>query len=134
MKFVTRSQSEALALKDRIVQMRDGRIEQFGAAEEIGSWSATGVEADSVGFATILPLLDGGALVWRAGAVRLGEGPFTDWIPGASLAGEQRGFLIDSELGTVKADAPASAPPWEPGSTVSFDLPRSLAVRLERTG
>ena len=41
--------------------------------------------------------------------------------------------MIDSELGIVKADTPASAPQRSPGEEVAFDLPRSAAVRLQRS-
>ncbi len=75
MVFVTDAQSEALALADRTVVMRDGRIEQVGTPEEIHSRPATGFVADFVGFQTILPQPDGGALAGRPGAVSLGEGP-----------------------------------------------------------
>ena len=130
--FVTHDQSEALALADRIVVMRDGRVEQAGSPEEIWSRPATGFVADFVGFETILPDEGGGALAWRPGAVRLGEGPHVGRIRGASFAGERREYVIDSHLGAVKAEVPASDPHRSPGDEVSFDLPRSAAVRLDR--
>ena len=132
MVFVTHDQSEALALADRIVVMRVGRIEQVGTPEEIYSRPATGFVADFVGFETILPEPGGGALAWRPGAVRLGDGPYKGRIRGASFAGERREYVIDSELGIVKADTPASAPQRSPGEEVAFDLPRNAAIRLQR--
>ena len=133
MRFVTHNQSEALAPADRIVVMRDGRIEHAGTAEEIHSRPAAGLVPDFAGFESILPRPEGGTPAWCPGAVALGEGPFTGRILGASSAGERREYVIDSELGTVKADAPASEHPWKPGSGESFDIPRILAFRLERT-
>ena len=134
MVFVTHDQSEAMALADRIVVMRDGRMEQMGSPEEIYSRPATGFVADFVGFETILPAPEGGALAWRPGAVILGAGPHRGRIRGASFAGERREYVLDSPLGTIKADTPVSDRRWEPGEEVAFDLPRSAAVRLDRAG
>ncbi len=134
MVFVTHDQSEALALADRIVVMRDGRIEQVGTPEEIYSRPETRFVADFVGFETILPEPDGTALAWRPGGVRLGTGPHSGRIRGASFAGERREYVIDSEFGAIKADVPAADPPRTPGETVAFDLPRDAAVRLGSAG
>lgn len=124
-------QSEALALADRIVVMREGRVEQVGTPEEIYSRPATGFVADFVGFDPILPEPGGGALALRPGAVRLGEGPHKGRIRGASFAGERREYVIDSEFDAIKADAPVSAPVRVPGEEVEIGLPRDAAVRLE---
>jgi putative spermidine/putrescine transport system ATP-binding protein len=132
MVFVTHDQSEALALSDRIVVMREGRIEQTGTPEEIYTRPVSGFVADFVGFETILPAPDGGALAWRPGAVRLGEGPRRGVVRGVSFAGERREYVIDSAEGVVKADAPAAEAAIPPGTEIAFDLPRETAVRLER--
>ncbi|MEM1314227.1 MAG: ABC transporter ATP-binding protein [Pseudomonadota bacterium] len=132
MVFVTHDQSEALALADRIVVMREGRIEQLGTPEDIYARPVSGFVADFVGFETIVPAPEGGALAWRPGAVRLGEGPRRGVIRGAAFAGERREYVIDTAEGVVKADAPASAPALTPGMEIAFDLPRETAVHLER--
>ncbi|MEL6680914.1 MAG: ABC transporter ATP-binding protein [Pseudomonadota bacterium] len=130
--FVTHDQSEALALSDRIVVMRDGRIEQIGSPEEIYTAPVSGFVADFVGFETILREPDGSALAWRPGAVVLGRGPHQGVVRGVSFAGERRDYVLDSALGQIKADAPADAPPLAIGEAVAFDLPRRAAVHLAR--
>ncbi len=52
--YVTHDQSEALALSDRIAVMREGRIEQLGAPEEVWSRPASLFVARFMGFETIL--------------------------------------------------------------------------------
>ena len=129
--FVTHDQSEALALADRIVVMRDGAIEQVGAPEEIWTAPASAFVADFVGFETILPDPEtGGALAWRPAAVALGEGPHSGTVRGVSFAGASREYVLDTPLGVVKAEAPASEAPLAPGAAVAFDLPRAAAARL----
>ncbi len=133
MVFVTHDQSEALALADRIVVMRDGRVEQLGTPEDIYSQPVSGFVADFVGFETIRRDPNGdGALAWRPGAVVLGTGPFAGVIRGVSFAGEKNEYVLDSDLGVIRADAPVGFPTHAPGEAVAFDLPRDAAVRLER--
>ena len=52
--FVTHDQSEALGLANRIAVMKDGRIEQLGAPEEIYFRPATPFIADFIGEANVL--------------------------------------------------------------------------------
>ncbi|MEM8664759.1 MAG: ABC transporter ATP-binding protein, partial [Pseudomonadota bacterium] len=131
MVFVTHDQAEALALSDRIVVMRLGKVEQIGTPEEIYSSPRTAFVADFVGFEVILPQEGGGALAWRPGNVALGEGPHAGRVLGVSFAGERREYLIESDLGQIKADAPADRPVIGIGETVPFDLPPERAVRLD---
>jgi len=53
MVFVTHDQSEALALADRIVLMKDGRIEQLGAPAELYAEPDTAFAADFMGFENV---------------------------------------------------------------------------------
>lgn len=132
MVFVTHDQSEALALADRIVLMRDGKIEQLGTPEEIYNSPISGFAANFVGFETILPDDKGGGLAWRPGAVVLGSGPHQGEIRGASFAGERREYVLKSEFGTIKADTPAGRAAFQIGEAIAFDLPRDAAVQLAR--
>jgi putative spermidine/putrescine transport system ATP-binding protein len=132
--FVTHDQSEALALADRIVLMRDGEIEQIGSPEELYNAPISGFAADFMGFETILP--DGGnsgkGLAWRPGTVQIGVGPHHGEVRSASFAGERWEYVLSSPLGEIKADLPIGGPRYEIGQAVDFDLPRDAAVSLER--
>lgn len=133
MVFVTHDQSEALALADRIVLMRDGLIEQIGKPEEIYNAPVSGFAADFMGFETILRDEDGaGGLAWRPGAITLGAGPHTGEIRGACFAGERWEYVLASPLGEIKADLPIGRELYEIGQSVAFDLPRTSAVQLSR--
>ncbi len=53
--FVTHDQSEALAMSDRIVVMRDGRVEQEGPPEEVYNHPASEFVAQFLGASNIVP-------------------------------------------------------------------------------
>ena len=79
--YVTHDQAEAMALSDRVVLMRAGRIEQEGPPEDLYFRPATPFAADFMGFtnrfAAVVEAREGEELVLRAGGVRLrvrGEG------------------------------------------------------------
>ncbi|MCC0066903.1 MAG: ABC transporter ATP-binding protein [Rhodovulum sp.] len=129
--FVTHDQSEALALADRIVLMKDGRIVQSGLAEEMYSAPRSRFAADFFGFENILPGRDGGLLAWRPTAIRLGDGPHEGTIRGMSFGGDYRTYVIDSALGEIKGSVRAGLPAFGEGEKVRFDLPEGEAVRLE---
>lgn len=52
--FVTHDQSEALAIADRVVVLRDGRVEQIGTPEELWNTPANEFVAEFLGNATIV--------------------------------------------------------------------------------
>ena len=54
--YVTHDQAEAMAMSDRIVVMRDGRIQQVGASQTVYTQPANAFVADFVGTANILPV------------------------------------------------------------------------------
>jgi putative spermidine/putrescine transport system ATP-binding protein len=149
MVYVTHDQAEALALADRIVVMRAGTIEQEGAPEAVYTRPRTAFVARFMGFETCLSVREGrlvaadgrslpcpeptdaAALAWRPQAVALGHGPHVARVLGRSYLGQSVEYLLDTDAGPVKAEAPADAPRFEPGGTVSFDLPLAAAARLE---
>ena len=54
--YVTHDQSEALAMSDRIVVMRAGRVDQIGTPEDVYARPETAFVADFIGAANILPV------------------------------------------------------------------------------
>jgi putative spermidine/putrescine transport system ATP-binding protein len=151
MLYVTHDQAEALALADRVIVMRAGRIEQADDAETIYARPRTGFVARFMGFETVLALdagilrgeTDGvlpappgapaqGALAWRPDGVVLGHGPHRGRIRAASFGGAKVEYLIDTAAGPVKAELPARAPRHGAGMEIAFDLPLATAAVLER--
>jgi putative spermidine/putrescine transport system ATP-binding protein len=149
MVFVTHDQAEALALADRIVLMKDGKIEQLGTPDELYNAPQTRFAADFLGFQNIFEVVDqtiigeGNALplsfqttarylAWRPGAVALEKGEYEGTIKGVSFAGEQREFVIEAPIGQVKAATPAANPPRQIGETIRFHLPSEGACELSQ--
>ena len=148
MLYVTHDQAEALALADRIVVMRAGSIEQIGDPETIHDRPQTGFVARFMGFENIVPVENGRlvlsgiadgpqtpfpgarALAWSPGAVLLGQGPFQASIVTAAFAGGHIDYLLDSPIGKIKAESPASAPRYTAGEQICFDLPFAQAAPL----
>ena len=81
MVFVTHDQAEALAMADRIVLMRDGKIEQLGTPEDLYARPETTFAADFIGFENIFHVKDG-SLVSDRGALPITGNP----LPHSSLA------------------------------------------------
>lgn len=147
MVFVTHDQSEALALADRIVLMKDGQIEQLGTPAELYAQPRTAFAAEFMGFENIfrvdgselssgsgrLPLrfqADAPVLAWRPGGVVVGTGPHRGRVVASSFAGGHREYVLGSPLGQIKADAPIEAPEVQLGQEVAFDLPEATAWPL----
>jgi len=145
--FVTHDQAEALALADRVVLMKDGRIEQLGTPAALYAHPATSFAAGFMGFENIfrveagalvsgagrLPLgFDAGApmLAWRPDGVPVGSGPHEGRVLASSFAGGHREYVLDCALGKIKADAPIETAEVPLGQTVAFDLPQPTAHPL----
>ncbi|MEJ8472808.1 ABC transporter ATP-binding protein [Roseibium algae] len=147
MVFVTHDQAEALALADRIVLMKDGKIEQLGTPSELYAEPATAFAAEFMGFENIFRV-EGDSLVsksgrlqltyeadapmlgWRPSGVPVGSGPHNGRVLASSFAGGHREYVLDSALGQIKADAPIETAEVQIGETVPFDLPKATARRL----
>lgn len=151
MVFVTHDQSEALALADRIVLMKEGEIEQIGTPDELYNQPDTVFAADFFGFENIfevtgfsvisadgqLPIdfkTDHTHLAWRPGAVVTGTGPHVGTVRGVAFAGEHREYVLDSPIGQIKTATPANNRVFSIGDQVAFDLPESgsLPLRVKR--
>ncbi|MFV0491091.1 MAG: ABC transporter ATP-binding protein [Pseudorhodobacter sp.] len=129
--FVTHDQAEALALADRIVLMKDGKIVQSGTTEEMYNAPRSRFAADFFGFENIMKGKDGRDHAWRPNAIRLGEGPYEGRIRGMSFGGDYRTYVIDSEFGQIKGSVKADLPAYKEGEAIRFDLPEDEAVILE---
>ncbi|MBL4766781.1 MAG: ABC transporter ATP-binding protein [Rhodobacteraceae bacterium] len=146
--FVTHDQAEALALADRIVLMKDGKIEQLGTADDLYNYPQTKFAADFFGFENIftvngaeiagesgsLPLsfeVEDGYLAWRPSSVIVGNGPYQGIVRGVAFAGEQREYVIKAAVGQIKAASPVNDPSFEIGASVAFDLPQARALHLQ---
>ena len=150
--FVTHDQIEALALADRIVVMKGGKIEQIGTPEEIYNAPVSAFVADFVGFENIFALKGGAlktengttpltgpvpsasGLAWRPRMVTLGSGPFQGTVRGTSFAGNTREYLLDTLLGPIKAETDAALTAHTIGDTLAFDLPVEKAASLKVFG
>lgn len=147
--FVTHDQSEALALADRIVLMRDGKIEQIGTADTLYNAPRSAFAADFMGVENIFDLknqmltsaagklpvtydCDAPCLGWRPGDVPTGSGPYIGHIAGVAFAGQHREYVLETPLGLIRADAAISEPAYAIGDMVQFDLPLATAQQLER--
>lgn len=156
MVFVTHDQAEALALADRIVLMKEGRIEQIGTPEDLYSHPATVFAADFVGFENIFKVGDveqdkgsvihkgkgelklnyqtnASHLAWRPGAVIVGSGPHAGVVAGMAFAGDKREYVMHTDAGIIRADVDVSEPAAQIGETVRFDLPESSAQALHES-
>ncbi len=150
--FVTHDQVEALALADRIVVMKNGAIEQIGTPEEIYNHPVSSFVADFVGFENIFAIRDGklvtgtgevalpgklpkaAGLAWRPRAISLGSGPLKGRVRGVSFAGGTREYVLETPLGTIKAEVDAALPAHALDADVAFDLPVESAALLKRFG
>lgn len=147
MVFVTHDQSEALALADRVVLMKDGKIEQLGTPADLYAEPTSAFAADFMGFENIfrvegkelvseqgrLPLgFDANTtlLAWRPGGVQVGTGPYKGRVLASSFAGGHREYVLESALGQIKADASIETPEVPIGQQVEFDLPQTTARSL----
>jgi putative spermidine/putrescine transport system ATP-binding protein len=96
--FVTHDQEEALSMADRVGVMRDGRLEQVAAPDELYSRPATAFVAEFVGTMNRLPgELDGGGTVTVLGT----SVPVQD---GSQASGPVDVLVRPEGLGVTKAE------------------------------
>lgn len=144
MVFVTHDQTEALAMADRIVLMKDGLIEQIGTPESLYNEPDSVFAADFLGFENIFSVnkniisndkgsftldyqVDADHMAWRPGGVAVGDGPFSGVVSASAFAGDRREYVIETTVGIINADVAASEPSIKPGDTIKFSLPLSTA-------
>jgi len=105
--FVTHDQEEALSMADRVAVMRDGRLEQVAAPDELYARPATPFVAEFVGTMNRIPgtLADGGARVDVLGATL----PILGEPPAGLDAGAPVDVLVRPEELQIAAPAVAAA-------------------------
>ncbi|MBK7061399.1 MAG: ABC transporter ATP-binding protein [Rubrivivax sp.] len=149
MLYVTHDQEEALSLSDRIVVMRDGRIEQDDSPEAVYHHPATPFVATFMGYQNLFDWHDGALcagdarvplavqrparhLAWRPEHVAVGA-PGSGTLDGRVLArsylGERIEFLVHTALGPVKGCADLSAG-WREGADVGVRLDPAQAALI----
>ena len=102
--YVTHDQEEALAISDRVVVMREGKIEQDGSPHQLYSEPATRFVADFIGSANFIPArYDGSAVT----------------LPGYNVPHEQKMPAGDVTL-MVRPEALEFAAEGEPGLEATF--------------
>jgi putative spermidine/putrescine transport system ATP-binding protein len=149
MLYVTHDQEEALSLSDRIVVMRDGRIEQDGTPEQVYHRPATPFVAGFMGWQNLFAWADGalqGAdagvplalprpaqhVAWRPEHVSVcpaGAGTLDGRVLARSYLGERIEFLVKTGLGPVKGCGDLHAP-WQEGQTVGLRLDPTRAALI----
>ncbi|WP_226781182.1 ABC transporter ATP-binding protein [Oceaniglobus trochenteri] len=161
--YVTHDQEEALAVSDRIVVMKEGRVAQMGSPRELYESPASEFIADFIGEANVVDgqvvsvegdvaqVELGGATValparglqpgparvsFRANAVRVttgGQG-IAGTIATSAYLGDHVEYEIDGPLGRIFVVDDESETPLRPGSAVVLELrPRGLALIPEGT-
>lgn len=147
--FVTHDQSEALALADRIVLMKDGLIEQIGTPDELYNKPTSVFAADFLGFENIFEVSnniiigdtgkmsldfksESGQLAWRPSGVKIGEGTYKAVVKSVAFAGERREYVLQADIGEIMADVSAQEKSYKIGESLAFDLPQSKAHFIEQ--
>jgi putative spermidine/putrescine transport system ATP-binding protein len=144
MLYVTHDQDEALALSDRIVVMREGRIEQDATPREVFERPATPFVAGFMGYENLLPVQAGAwpglaagvtHLAWRPARVAVvaagAASSFTHdgTVLARSYLGETTQYLVQTALGPIKGEAGAHAP-WQEGDAVAVQLDPAYAAHI----
>ena len=149
MLYVTHDQEEALSLSDRIVVMRDGRIEQDGTPEQVYHHPATPFVAGFMGWQNLFDWRDGALcagearvplvlprpahhVAWRPEHVAVtdaGSGTLDGRVLARSYLGERIEFLVQTALGPVKGCGDLQAP-WREGESVALRLDPARAALI----
>ncbi|MFE9101745.1 ABC transporter ATP-binding protein [Actinomadura geliboluensis] len=116
--YVTHDQEEALALADRVVVLRHGKVEQIGTPEEVYTYPASTYIAGFMGYRNLLELPvvssdDGKVTLGEEGGLTLtgiGQQPITGERAVAAVRPEDFKLLGDAALGDA---AVGDAPPGD---------------------
>jgi iron(III) transport system ATP-binding protein len=120
--YVTHDQEEAIALSDRVVVIRGGRIQQVGTPQEIYTRPATRFVADFIGFenlltATVSEARDGSTAVkLRSGAGPVWTSKGITRAPGTKVVLAAR--ADDVEIGSLIPHDSSASPGEAPGDAI----------------
>ena len=135
--YVTHDQEVALSMSDRVVIMRDGRIEQVGTPEELYTRPLTEFAASFLGKSNFLHR-DGRRFSIRPERIDLlasGMGRTKGTVLSLSYFGPLLKYLIqtpDNGVLDVDVDAWRGGPALAPGAEVGLDWKDEAAVPLEQ--
>ncbi len=145
--YVTHDQTEAMAMADVVVLMKDGRIEQSGSPQELYENPATAFSASFIGTPpmTLLaadkvpdamlpetPGADARLLGIRPENIRVGERGLRGTVQNAEFMGAETFLYVDTAAGPLIARIPGRVS-REPGSEVHLEWGREEAVLFEKT-
>jgi iron(III) transport system ATP-binding protein len=122
--YATHDAEEALGLADRVALLREGRLLQVGAPQEVYDRPVDEFAARLTGPASVIEAPDGSARVLvRPGWARLG-GPLEAELRGVWFRGPHSDYLARSPLGDLMIREPG-APCHPVGARVGWTLTRS---------
>jgi sulfate transport system ATP-binding protein len=129
--FVTHDQTEAMELADRIVVMRQGRIEQQGNASEVYANPASSFVYTFLGAANRLPCrIENGTALLTPGTMPLGpvsampDGPASLWFRPHHVQLQPTGGALDGIVADIVTAGPRSRVGFTyNGSLLTADLP-----------
>mgnify|MGYP006272775299 FL=1 len=141
MLYVTHDQDEALSLSDRIVIMRQGRIEQQGTPTNIYHHPSTAFVAHFMGFDNLIENQPGLPFAWPQGVARLAWRPesvavdsigvhnLSARVLARSYLGDRIEYLLETQAGLIKGCS-SDTTMWAEGEVVSVKLDPALAAAL----
>ncbi|MFN3686287.1 ABC transporter ATP-binding protein [Salinarimonas sp.] len=146
--YVTHDQEEALAVSDRIVVMRDGRIAQIGTPQDLYDRPSDRFVADFIGDANLiegsvsagrflapdfdLPLEgpDGpAAITIRPERIGLSPGGPAR-VVSATYLGSRREYVVATASGELLVSRPIGEPVLEPGAAVALAIAPGDPIRV----
>jgi iron(III) transport system ATP-binding protein len=116
--LVTHDQDEALSMADRVAVLRDGRIVQYAAPEDLYMRPADPALARFVGDANLVD-----------GELVSAEGPAGVWqSPASAAAGEHHGRVVDTVLGRLNLAPSSHAAAPASGAVTVLIRPEQLEI------